>query len=210
MSETGRDERGGEASLGAWEPAPLSEVVALFSASTSRWWITGGHAIEIAVGRRIRDHADIDVLVLRRDQQTVQEVLAGWQWFAADPPGSLREWLPAEVLPDAVHDIWCRPSQHSPWRIQIMLDESSGDEWVSRRDPRIRRTITSLGCATDDGVPYIAPEVQLFYKANQRRLKDELDLAAALPVLTTTQREWLDSAIRDCYSDAHPWRRHLA
>lgn len=90
-----------------------------------------------------------------------------------------------------------------------MLDEASGDEWVSRRDARIRRSITSIGCTTVDGVPYLAPEVQLFYKAKTPRPKDEIDLDAVVPILTSAQREWLGVAINACYGSEHPWRRRL-
>jgi hypothetical protein len=37
-------------------------------------------------------------------------VLAGWEWWAAVPPGILRPWAPGETVPAAVHDIWCRPA----------------------------------------------------------------------------------------------------
>jgi len=121
------------------------------------------------VGRPVRDHADIDVLMLRRDQLAVQQALPGWQWQAADPPGSLRPWPPGERLPAGVHDIWCRPGPGESWRIQVMLDESSGRDWVSRRDERIRRPITSIGLVTVRGIPYLAPEIQLFYKAMNGR-----------------------------------------
>jgi hypothetical protein len=117
----------------------------------------------------VREHADIDVLVLRRDQLMVQQALAGWQCQAADPPGSLRPWRPGELLPLGVHDIWCRPGPASPWRIQFMLDECVGTDWVSRRDRRIRRPVDGLGSITDEGIPYLAPEVQLFYKAKDPR-----------------------------------------
>jgi hypothetical protein len=90
-----------------------------------------------------------------------------------------------------------------------MLDESVGNEWVSRRDPRIRRPISSLGITNAEGVPYLAPEVQLFYKAKQPRPKDEIDFAAVLPHLSSEQREWLSVSIRTSYGDEHPWREHL-
>jgi hypothetical protein len=122
--------------------------------------------------------------MLRRDQFAVQQALPGWQWQAADPPGSLRPWPPGERLPAGVHDIWCRPGPGESWRIQVMLDESSGRDWVSRRDERIRRPITSIGLVAVRGIPYLAPEIQLFYKAKNGRPKDETDFAAALPVLT--------------------------
>jgi hypothetical protein len=97
-----------ETRWGVWEPASLMEVAALFSRCASPWWIAGGHAIELAAGRTLREHVDIDVLLLRRDQQAAQTVLAGWEWWAAGPPGILRPWAPGETLRAAVHDIWCR------------------------------------------------------------------------------------------------------
>lgn len=196
------------APFGRWDPASLSEVVARFSGLDSCWWVAGGFAIELAVGRRIRSHGDVDVLLLRRDQLVAQQALSGWQWWAADPPGSLRPWASDEVLSLEVHDIWCRPGPDDPWRIQIMIDESRGQEWVSRRDPRVRRPISTLGMASADGVPFLALDVQLYYKAKTPRPKDEEDFDAALPVLTDQQRRWLVDAISKTYGP-HPWIKRL-
>lgn len=181
-----------------WEPASRAEVIRLFSVLDVPWWLAGGHAIELAAGRELRAHGDIDVLLLRRDQLAVQEALAGWQWWAADPPGTLRPWAPQETLPAGVHDIWCRPDDRA-WRIQVMLDESDGEDWVSRRNSRLRRPIAELGRVSVDGIPYLAPDVQLFYKAQQPRAKDRTDFAAALPLLSAAERAWLANAIKDTY-----------
>lgn len=196
------------APFGRWDPASPSEVVARFSGLESCWWVAGGFAIELAVGRRIRSHGDVDVLLLRRDQLVAQQALPGWQWWAADPPGSLRPWASDEVLSLEVHDIWCRPGPDDPWRIQIMIDESRGQEWVSRRDPRVHRPISTLGMTSADGVPFLAPDVQLYYKAKTPRQKDEEDFDAALPVLTDQQRRWLVDAISKTYGP-HPWIKRL-
>lgn len=193
---------------GVWEPAALVEVVSLFSGLPSPWWVAGGHAIELAVGRPIREHADIDVLMLRYDQLAAQHALAGWEWWAADPPGTLRPWQPEEILPPDVHDIWCRPTSQQPWRIQIMLDEAHGADWVSRRNPRIRRPIADLGRTSADGTPYLAPEIQLFYKAKGLRQKDWIDFTATLPHLSTNQRRWLHRALTDTHG-VHPWLQPL-
>jgi hypothetical protein len=156
-----------------------------------------------------REHGDIDVLLLRRDQLSVQQALPHWEWHAADPPGTLRPWLTGEQLPGGVHDIWCRPGPAEPWRLQVMLDESSGTDWVSRRDARIRRPVASLGSVTADGIPYLASEIQLFYKAKGMRRKDETDFSAVLPALTQPQREWLADAIALACGPGHPWHARL-
>jgi hypothetical protein len=187
-----------------WDPALLPEVCALFSALRTPWWIAGGHAIELAVGHCFREHSDIDVLLLRRDQLAVQQALRTWELWAADPPGTLRPWQPGEFLPIGVHDIWCRPGPSQPWRIQVMLDEAEGGDWVSRRSTGVRRAVERVGAPSATGVPYLTPEIQLFYKAKQPRPKDEQDFAEVLPSLTTTQRHWLADAISATYGD-HPW-----
>lgn len=194
---------------GPWEPASPAEVAQIFSRSRVHWWIAGGYAIELAAGRRVRQHSDIDVLVLRPDQLAVQRALAGWQWHAADPPGTLRPWQLGEQLPSGVHDIWCRPGPEQPWRIQVMLDGSHSGDWVSRRDQRIRRPIAGLGSVTAGGIPYLAPEVQLFYKAANPRPKDEIDFATALPMLNEAQRQWLADALRLVYGTGNAWYLRL-
>lgn len=165
-----------------WDPLRPAEVAGLFTGV--QWWVAGGYAIELAVGRPLRPHSDIDVLLLRRDQLAVQRALAGWEWWAADPPGTLRPWRPGELLPPGVHDIWCRPAGSEHWQVQVMLDESDGDDWVSRRDPRVRRSISTLGNVTESGIPYLVPEIELFYKSTSPRPKDQIDFDAALPLLS--------------------------
>ncbi|MFE7332393.1 nucleotidyltransferase domain-containing protein [Streptomyces sp. NPDC057565] len=199
-----------ETPWGPWDPAPLPEVARRFSVLHTPWWIAGGYAVELAVGHAFRDHADIDVLLLRRDQLTAQQVLAGWEWWAADPPGTLRPWLPGETLPPHVHDIWCRPGPGDPWRVQLMLDEADDDgHWVFRRDPRIRLPLDRLGRVSGDGIPYLVLPVQLLYKAKSRRPKDDQDFATALPMLSADQRAWLTETITLAHGADHPWAVRL-
>lgn len=58
------------------------------------------------------------------------------------------------------------------------------------------------------GIPFLAPDVQLYYKANAPRPKDEEDFDAALPLLTEQRRRWLADAITKSYGP-HPWSKRL-
>ncbi|TQM09084.1 nucleotidyltransferase domain-containing protein [Pseudonocardia kunmingensis] len=192
------------ADLGPWEPATVREVATYFARFPGPWWIAGGFAIELATGRTIRPHDDIDVGLLRSDHLGAHGALPGWELWAADPPGQLRPWRQGEPLPAHVHDVWCRPGAASPWRVQLMIDESDGPDWVSRRDPRLRRPVRELVRRSADGIPFLAPEVQLHHKARACRPKDVVDLHAALPVLGPAERAWLREAIAGTTPD-HPW-----
>ena len=191
--------------LEPWQPLSVAAAADVFSATTAPWWLAGGYAIELAVGRPFRPHDDIDILLLRPDQLTVQAVLPDWEWLAADPPGTLRPWRSGEILPPDVHDIWCRPGPEEAWQLQVMLDEADGSDWVSRRSPEVRRPVSDIGLVSDAGVPYLRPEIQLFYKGRQIRPKDEQDFQAALPVLTTAALRWLRAAVVAVYGPDHRW-----
>ncbi|MEU5399799.1 amino acid transporter [Streptomyces sp. NPDC005963] len=196
--------------LGRWVPERPEYVAAVLAEADFPWWIAGGYAIECAVGRELRAHGDLDVLVLRRDQAFVRELLADWDLHVADPPGQgkLRPWRPGEVLRSPLHDIWCRRTPEAPWSLQLMLDEVEGTQWVSRRTLAIRLPIDRLGRTSAAGLPYLAPEVQLFYKAKATRDKDETDFEAVLPLLDATARAWLADAIK-VVAPHHPWLRRL-
>ena len=90
-----------------------------------------------------------------------------------------------------------------------MIDETGDGDWISRRDPGIRRPLASIGAASGDGIPCLAPEIQLFYKAKNLRPKDETDFTAVLPILTEPQRRWLSDALARVHCE-HPWRDRLS
>ena len=85
-----------------------------------------------------------------------------------------------------------------------MIDESDGTDWVSRRDPGVRLPLGLAVRRTAAGVPFLAPAVQLYYKADSPRPKDLVDFDAALPVLGPPERTWLRTAI-ERRDPGHPW-----
>ena len=192
-----------------WEPFTPMEVRQLLRPLECPWWVAGGYAIEHAVGRAYRSHSDVDVLILRRDHTAVRDLLADWDVWAADPAGTLRPWNRRETLSSAVHDVWIRPTPATPWKLQLMLDEAHGDDWISRRDSRIRRPVASLTAATAQDIPFLTPEVILFYKAIEPREKDTRDLKMVWPSLNPQQRTWLVEAVSTAYGTSSPWYNWL-
>lgn len=199
--------------LGRWQPWHPQEVATFFAALHAPWWIAGGWAIDLYVGRQTREHEDIDILILRRDQRAVRALLGAWDVQAAlQPPRDeawpFRPWPRDDVLDETIHDIWCRRDATQPWAIQLMIADTRGEQWLFRRMPSISRPVATIGEMSPDGIPYLAPEIQLLYKAKGRRPKDEADFTQALPVLSQERRAWL----RDALAQAHPhypWLDHL-
>jgi hypothetical protein len=172
------------------------------------WWFAGGLALEAFVGASWREHGDIDVGFFRDEQAAMRRQLGAWDVRCADPPGTLRPWQVDERLRGGVHDIWVREGADAPWRFQLMVDEREGDEWVFRRDSRIRRPVSTLTWPRG-AARYLAPEVQMLYKARVPRPKDEEDFTRTLPCLDARRRGWLRASI-GLLHPGHPWLTHLA
>jgi hypothetical protein len=191
--------------LGPWDALSPADLATVFAGVAAIWWLAGGWALDLFLGRVTRPHDDIDVQILRRDHLRIRKALASWDMHAADPPGTLRPWPVNEELPASVHDVWCRRSPDEPWAFQLMIADTEGDDWVYRRDPRVRRPLGELsGPTSTRTMRVLTPDVQLLYKSKGLRPKDQQDFDAVLSALTTRQRAWLRQALTTA-SPSHPW-----
>ncbi len=168
-----------------------------------RWWIAGGWAIDLFLGRTTREHQDIEIALLRRDQQALRKHLVDWElYYVADH--ELHVWPAGEDLELPVHEVWARRSGELRWRLELLLNEYAHGQWRFRRDQRITLRLEEVGAATPAGLPVLAPEIVLLYKARHAAPKDDADLAAALPALDDARRSWLAAALNVVHP-GHRW-----
>jgi len=192
-----------------WDPLSVEETVELMSGLSVPWWIAGGWAIDLFLGRQTRAHGDTDVLVRRDDQLEVQKYLSDWDLHKTQQPG-LKPWPAGEFQKRPFDDIWCRRRADSPWSLQFMLLDTDGDQWVFKRDESIRGSLGGLGRWTSSGVPYIAPEIQLLYKAKPEILdKDQSDFDLAAPCMCHGAQAWLVRCLEKRFREGHVWSTSL-
>lgn len=188
-----------------WAPLSPHEVAELLADLTVPWWIAGGWAIDLFLGRQTRPHADVDVLVRRADQLVLQRHLSDWDLHKTQQPG-LKPWPAGEFLERPFDDIWCRRTPAEPWCLQLMLLDTVGQQWVFKRDTAIGGPLETIGRLAADGIPYLAPHIQLLYKAKPDTLaKDQSDFEATLPHLPPSARRWLLDCLTRRFPDGHPW-----
>jgi ribosomal protein S18 acetylase RimI-like enzyme len=192
-----------------WKPLSVVEVKKVFEPFKSKWWIAGGWAIDLFLKKQTRPHDDIDVLIRREDQLEIQDLLADWDLWAADPPGTLKPWAKGEFLKKGLQDIWGRKTPKDPWQIQIMLFDTENGDWIFKRDESIRRSLESVAITTHDGLFLLAPEVQLLYKSKSLRAKDQQDFQNAIIAMSDDQKSWLKVALKSVYKEGHIWLNHL-
>ena len=186
-----------------WEPLAPDDVRPVLAGLVAPWWVTGGWGVDLRLGRGSRPHEDLDVAVLRRDADDVRRHLAAWDVHLVHSQGVLRPWHVGEPVPARAHNAWCRRAPGEPWSLELLFEDATGDEWVYRRDARIRRPLRELG----DG-NLLALDVTLLYKSARPRASDEADFTATRAVLDDAEREWLAAALRTA-APGHPWLARL-
>ena len=186
-----------------------ADAVALFG-ELSHWWVAGGWAIDLWLGRQTREHVDLDIATLRTSQQAFWQRLEGWDLHLGTAPDVVEPWptTPTSV-PPPLHAVWCRETPSSPWAFEILLNDSDGADWLFRRDARVRLPLARIGGTSSEGIPYLVPEIVLLYKAKNVRANDVKDFDAAVSELTVGQRSWLRRAL-EMVHPGHPWIESLS
>lgn len=189
--------------LGPWSPLTIGSVIETFAPASFRWWVSGGHALELHEQRSWRDHDDTDVGVVRSDLSDVYEFLSHWDVHVA-AAGQLTRWGGESLAADRhQNNLWCRTTAAVPWVLDVTIGAGSDERWVYRRDPSVQVPWDVAVLRTGDGVPYLAPELQLLYKSHRVRPKDDIDAAEVIPGLDASRREFLAKAL----APGHPWHR---
>jgi hypothetical protein len=134
--------------------------------------------------------------------------------FCSKAPGGWVSWEEDDWLALPVHQILVRSEgsgppgkswDPSPGEIQYFLNEVEDGVWRSRRDPdRVTRPVEEVAVRSASGIPIVAPEIQLLYKAKWHRDNDEHDFRVAGPLLSAGQRAWLKKALRAIHPE-DPW-----
>ena len=190
-----------------WEPLTVEQVSELLKGVTVPWWIAGGWALDLFMGRQTRAHDDIEIAVYREDLDALRRHLAGWEIFIAEA-GTFTPLRADERLRAESHELWAREGGHDTWQLEILIEERRGDRWVYRRNDGIGVHWMDIGHTTADGIRYIRPEIQLLYKSKQARPQDESDLITVLPRLNAAQRGFLAAGLSLVAPD-HRWLARL-
>lgn len=184
------------------------QIAAVMENFASDWFVAGGWAIDLFVGRETRLHADIEIAVFRRDQTAVQKHFADWRLLKA-AGGNLSAWNAGDFLELPVHAIHCFNERAEPNFLEILLNEADERNWIFRRDERITRPLAETSLTLDAGIRFLRPEIVLLYKSKNPRPKDEQDFETAVGLLGAESRAWLKNSL--AITDAeHHWLKILA
>ena len=159
--------------------------------------------MDLFLGKATRAHKDLDIGIFRRDTATVMTALSGWEFFEAKN-GALRPLADGNALRAEVNSLWGKRVNAAQWELELVLDRSHGEFWVFRRNARITQPLSRAIRRNADGIAYLAPEIQLLYKARATRAQDQADFDQVVPHLDRAEKTWLRESLLTM-DPGHPW-----
>lgn len=163
----------------------------------SSYWVAGGWAVDLHIGRKTRGHKDVEIAIARHDQHLLLQ-LPDLQRIEYIEIGVAKVWdgTPLEL---PIHEMYCHFK--SGFVLEVLLNEFNDTEWLYRRNKDIRIPLSKF--LKDRGAP-LPLEVVLLYKSKSSRDIDQQDFVTALPFLETSRKEWLRDALKMADQN-HPW-----
>jgi hypothetical protein len=169
------------------------------------WCVAGGWALDFYLNQQTRTHEDLEIIVLREDYQAI------YQHFKNRNPQYIikeadkePEFFPWKGGPFPEETIQLRIDPVSGVEFDLLLTPSENGMWICRRDESIRLPLGDVAVMTKSGLPALAPEIVLFFKAKGYREKDIKDFEKFYPVLTPQQKSWFQYGLKKTIP-GHKW-----
>jgi GrpB-like predicted nucleotidyltransferase (UPF0157 family) len=203
--------------------APVLEVAKIMASYRGEWMISSGWGLDLWLGESSRSHHDVDIVVWRDQQAELKRFLLenGWDAQVVVEGGKYKPWTQVDnhlELPiSQVHARKRSGDAHdlrSTQFLDFLISERTSTGWWWRGDQNITAPLENIRLESSLGIPILAPEVSLFFKARaSMREKDELDFGHALPKLEAVQRDWLKRSLTRKLEalelSDHPWLMRL-
>ncbi|MEM7491472.1 MAG: amino acid transporter [Pseudomonadota bacterium] len=190
----------------AWAPWPPAELAHRLQGVRAWWSVVGGWALDLWHGNPTRPHDDLECATGPDGLAEITACLSDLTFFAARQGRLVHH--PSGAAPAGAHQFWGLDPAVGRWRVDVMLEPGTAAQWVCRRDPSIRMPRSQIVHRDGAGVPYLAPEAVLLFKAKHRHPKDEADFDRALARMEVHRKQRLARWL-ELVHPGHDWRHRL-
>lgn len=195
------------------------------------WAICGGFAIDLFLGKETRAHGDIDICVFEKERETISKYMLqnDWQVYEFRGNGKVRlqnEDLSSEpgrnlmCTKDTCELVKFYPCEednllwyeffHTGLKqldyLEFLFNISMEDAFIFDKSKGIKREL-SKAILYHEGIPYLAPEIVLLYKAsNADNAEYQYDFEQAYLHMHEEQKSWFLQGLDTLYPAGHKWR----
>jgi hypothetical protein len=185
------------------ENQEIAHVACLMGEFARSWFFVGGWAIDLFLGAVTREHNYVDIGIYRSAQSLLRLWLQDWE-LSKVSEGNSSPWQPGEWLDPPIHEIHASAEFGPIRKLEVLFQEEAQEQWIFRRNKSVAALKREILLTTNEGIPYLSPEIVLLYKAKQLRKKDECDFESVCGRLSDRQRGWLRNALDICHPN-HIW-----
>lgn len=177
-----------------WQLLSIESLKQIMHDADYDWYLAGGIALDEFLGRRTRDHEDMDILVNFKYLERILDYFKNYKVYTARN-GSLSLYALNNIK--STDSLWIAKDDIESFIIEILFFEEEAGHWIYKRDNSVRKKIEDIYFVKND-MKIIQPEIQLLYKMNSSsvREKDLYDYQNVYPVLEERQKEWLDQYVK--------------
>ena len=187
-----------ECAFDPWQPR---DVAARLGEIDVPWCVVAGWALDLFLGGQPREHEDLEIAVPIGEFDAVRLALPEYQF---DVVAAGHAWSIDSPAAGVLAQTWVRDPLSGSIVMDVFREPHDRGVWICRRDRSIRCAYADIIAVTSHGVPYLAPEVVLLFKAKHSRAKDDADFDRVLPALDARRRAWLLDAL-DRVHPGHRW-----
>lgn len=197
------------------------------------WAICGGFALDLFLGKDTRTHGDIDICVFEKDRDRILRYMLqnAWRVYEFRGCGKVRP-LDTGLSSESGRNFMCINGEcdmvkfypcedvgllwyeffHTGIKelnyLEFLFNTMHEDDFVFDKDRGITREI-SKAILFSQGVPYLAPEIVLLYKASRSENAEyQYDFEQAYVYMNDEQKRWFSQSLDVLYPGGHAWRRN--
>ena len=191
----------------AWAPDQAAEALDGVSAP---WAVAGGWALDLWLGAQTREHEDLEIAVPTAFFPEIQARLEalGLKLFD-NHNGRVVALGPGEAPGRRGFQTWVTDPTANGWLMDVFREPGDAQTWIYRRTGELSAPRAWASGRSAAGIPYVAPQIVLLFKAKATRDKDQADFALVAPRLSPEATAWLAAALRTI-QPGHPWIDRLS
>lgn len=204
----------------------------LLNGAPFAWAVCGGYALELFLNRDIRTHGDVDLCVFEEDRRRILPFMLqkGWKVYEFCGWGKVRplekdsestqgrnlmcvhgtpeivRFYPSDE-PDRLYHEFFHTGLQSLEYLDVLFNTKCEASFVLDAKKGIQRAMQKA-ILQREGIPYLAPEIVLLYKASRADNADyRLDFEQTYAHLRAEQKAWFSENLLRMYSKGHAWMR---
>jgi len=196
--------------LESWAPWTPERAAAALEGVSAPWAVAGGWAVDLWLGRQTREHEDLEIAVPAVFFLEIQARLEalGLHLFEIDE-GQAIALAPGQARRGRGHQTWAMDPALQGWCMDILSEPGDAEIWIYRRTGELSAPRAWATGRTEGGIPYLAPQIVLLFKAKASRDKDQADFDLVAPRLSPGARTWLADGLK-VIQPGHAWIERLA